>query len=90
MSVTTVSSIRSIAGVGGSTTDASTGHILALKQDGTVWSWGRHDVGQLGRSGLGDTCGSTTCLFTPTQIPGLTAIRGVGRLTDTYHSLVIQ
>jgi alpha-tubulin suppressor-like RCC1 family protein len=36
-------------------------HTVALKTDGTVWSWGYNEVGQLGH-------GNTTDLSTPTQI----------------------
>jgi alpha-tubulin suppressor-like RCC1 family protein len=45
-------------------------HILALKKDGTVWSWGWNKFGQLG---LGDTEDRGR----PTQIPGLTGVTRV-------------
>jgi len=40
---------------------ASRGHNLVLKADGTVWSWGRNDLGQLG-DGTKEEC------FTPVQV----------------------
>jgi alpha-tubulin suppressor-like RCC1 family protein len=36
-----LSGIKAIAG-------SSSGHVLALKDDGTVWAWGQNDQGQLG------------------------------------------
>lgn len=45
-------------------------HTLALKKDGTVWSWGWNKFGQLG---LGDTEDRGV----PTQIPGLTGVTRV-------------
>jgi len=56
------------------------GHTLALKNDGTVWSWGQNFYGQLG---LGDT----TDRHVPTQvaITGITAISGGGG-----HSYVLK
>jgi alpha-tubulin suppressor-like RCC1 family protein len=49
-------------------------HSFALKNDGTVWAWGRNNHGQLG---VGDTIGRST----PVQVSGLTnviAIAGNG------------
>ncbi|RKP54131.1 hypothetical protein D7Z26_12170 [Cohnella endophytica] len=42
-------------------------HSLALKQDGTVWSWGANDYGQLGD-------GTTEKRLSPLQVNGLTNI----------------
>jgi alpha-tubulin suppressor-like RCC1 family protein len=46
---------------------AGSNHILALKKDGTVWSWGWNKFGQLG---LGDTEDRGV----PTQVRGLTGV----------------
>ncbi len=43
---------------------AGAGHVLALKSDGTVWSWGANWNGQLGDGGTADR-------GTPAQVPGL-------------------
>lgn len=43
---------------------AARGHTVALKSDGTVWSWGGNFSGQLGT-------GSTSDSFVPVQVPGL-------------------
>jgi alpha-tubulin suppressor-like RCC1 family protein len=37
-------------------------HSVALKSDGSLWSWGNNDSGQLVRRSL------------PTQVPGLTGV----------------
>ena len=41
-------------------------HSVALKSDGTVWTWGRHTTGQLGN---GET---TDVNYAPSIVPGLT------------------
>lgn len=53
---------------------SGTVHNLALKSDGTVWSWGQNSAGQLG---LGDT--STRFLARPIAgLPSITAISATG------------
>jgi alpha-tubulin suppressor-like RCC1 family protein len=47
--------------------EAGYNHTLNLKDDGTVWAWGKNNEGQLG---LGDFAERNT----PTKIPGLTNI----------------
>ncbi|MBF0565842.1 MAG: DUF1566 domain-containing protein, partial [Nitrospirae bacterium] len=42
-------------------------HTIALKGDGTVWTWGRNDFGELGD-------GTTTQRNTPVQVNGLTGV----------------
>ncbi|HEX6276588.1 MAG TPA: hypothetical protein VFZ53_26280, partial [Polyangiaceae bacterium] len=43
------------------------GHTLAVRSDGSVWSWGRNDYGQLGTGGA-----SQTPTLRPTRISSLT------------------
>ena len=50
-------------------------HTVALKEDGTVWTWGWNDWGQLGD-------GTTNMRFTPAHIPGFT---GVVAIAVMYH-----
>ncbi len=58
-------------------------HNLAVKADGTVWSWGANEHGQLGY----DTGGNNYSI-TPTQISGLSNITAVA--TGRYHSLALD
>lgn len=60
---------------------ASAIHSVALKGDGTVWTWGRNNFGQLG-------LGNTTNQPMAVQVPGLTDIvfvgtGGDGAITDS-------
>lgn len=62
-------------------------HTLALKKDGTVWSWGYNNHGQLGNN-------ATTDKLTPVQVLGS---GGSGYLTDvksitagSYYSLALK
>jgi alpha-tubulin suppressor-like RCC1 family protein len=50
---------------------AGTDHSIALKNDGTAWTWGANAKGQLGD-------GSTTQSPIPVQVSGLTSIVAVG------------
>ena len=57
-------------------------HSLALKSDGTVWTWGRNEYGQLG---VGTLAGFS---FVPVQV---TAISGVIAIARGYsHSLALK
>lgn len=56
-------------------------HVLALKNDGTVWSWGRNIEGQ--------TAGSTPPIRqVPAQVAGLTGVVQVA--AGWYHSLALK
>ncbi|NTU69474.1 hypothetical protein HGB13_01410, partial [bacterium] len=52
--------------------------VLGLKSDGTVWSWGRNNYGQLGNN-------TTTNSNTPVQASGLSNITDIS--AGDYHSL---
>jgi alpha-tubulin suppressor-like RCC1 family protein len=60
---------------------AGTFHSLALRDDGTVWSWGGNAYGQLGD-------GTTTERDTPVQVSTLTGIIAIA--AGTYHSLAVK
>ena len=72
--VGTQSNWTQIAGAGGS-------HILALQSNGTLWTWGNNQVGQLGQ-------GDTTNRSTPTQIGALSVWTQIA--VGANHSLAIQ
>lgn len=57
-------------------------HMLALKEDGTVWAWGGNGDGQLG-------IGNRTDKLVPVQVPGLDHIVAVSA-EGGYHSLALR
>lgn len=76
-----------VTGVLSDVVDIATGshHSLALKADGTVWSFGRNTSGQLG---LSTNAGLNTANPTPAQVPGLTGIVDVE--AGANHSVVLR
>jgi len=56
-------------------------HNIALKSDGTVWTWGSNKEDQLGD-------GNSTDTSTPVQVSGLTSIVKLG--SRGYHSLAVK
>ena len=56
-------------------------HSLALRSDGTVWSWGWNEYGQLGD-------GSTTGRLTPVQVSGLSDVTSIA--AGVHHSLALR
>ena len=55
-------------------------HILALKNDGTVWTWGFNNVGQLGD-------GTTVNRSTPVQVP-ISEVKAI--TAGSYHSVALK
>ncbi len=58
-------------------------HSIALKNDGTVWAWGRGDYGQLGD-------GTWTSKATPVQVNGLTGVMAVAAGGGGFHSIALR
>ncbi len=56
-------------------------HALALKRDGTVWTWGNNRLGQLGDA-------TTISRLKPVQVKGLTGIVSIA--AGVYHSLAVD
>lgn len=56
-------------------------HTLALGEDGTVWSWGVNQYGELGD-------GTTTERLAPVQVRGLTDVVAVA--AGNYHSVALR
>ncbi|GGM78103.1 hypothetical protein GCM10011609_12340 [Lentzea pudingi] len=61
--------------------DAHTENVLALKSDGTAWSWGENQFGQLGAGG---TDGRSTV---PLRVAGLTGVTAVATGTWAGYAL---
>jgi len=59
---------------------SSFSHVIALKNDGTVWTWGDNDNGDLGD-------GSTESNYIPTQIKTLD---GIIRIDTGFHSVALK
>lgn len=71
-----VSELTGITAIG-----AGTAHALAVKNDGTTWSWGYNGYGQLGDS-------TTNARWTPIKVIGLTGIIAVDG--GQHHSLALK
>jgi alpha-tubulin suppressor-like RCC1 family protein len=56
-------------------------HSLALKSDGTVWTWGYNSTGQLGN-------GTTNDSYSPLQVTGLSSVTAIAG--GYYHSLALK
>lgn len=59
--------------------DAKNGTSYAIKNDGTVWTWGANDYGQIGN-------GNSTDQFTPYQVPGFS---GAAKLSAGYNFVTV-
>jgi len=62
------------------------GFHVALKSDGTVWSWGNNYYGELGNNSV--TAASQYFAYPPVQVSGLTGVIAVA--TGYYHSLALK
>ena len=60
---------------------AGADHSMALKSDGTVWTWGQNNDGQLGD-------GTKTNRSTPVKVTGLADVVDIGN--GRLHSLAIE
>jgi alpha-tubulin suppressor-like RCC1 family protein/subtilisin family serine protease len=77
-----VTSPAQAAGLSGVTAIAAGyAHSLAVRSDGTVWSWGSNFDGQLGD-------GTTSGRATPAQVPGLSGVVAVA--AGEKHSLALK
>jgi len=70
---------------------AGASHSLAIKKDGSLWSWGANDKGQLGQNNTSNP------VLSPTQVPttfnGSTPVYDIDWVciaTGAYHSLAVK
>jgi alpha-tubulin suppressor-like RCC1 family protein len=74
---------------------AGSNHILALRKDGTVWSWGENKQGQLGYKEDGYAEAATSqykavyysCQLTPKQIPDLKDVVSIAAGSEVSYAL---
>ena len=72
--LTTLTGIKAVS--------AGAGHSVALKNDGSVWTWGDNSVGELGNGTVG---GANP---TPAHVPGLTGVMAIA--TFGAHTLALK
>ncbi|USK85686.1 hypothetical protein [Peribacillus asahii] len=63
-------SVKPIKGIAGTAVAAGDSHTLVLKKNGTVWSFGKNQTGQLGN-------GNTKNQYTPVQVKGLKNVKDI-------------
>ncbi len=61
--------------------DGGYAHTIALKNDGTVWTWGNNSYGQLGD-------GTTTGSKTPQTLTNISGVKAIA--AGMYHNLVLK
>ncbi|HEX3033074.1 MAG TPA: Ig-like domain-containing protein [Bacillota bacterium] len=74
--------VQGLTGIVGIGTGAY--HVVALKNDGTVWTWGLNadlDLGQLGRD-------SSISPFMPVQVSGISNVKSIA--AGLYHTLALK
>jgi alpha-tubulin suppressor-like RCC1 family protein len=76
--------------------DAGTWHSCAITSDGSLWCWGRNDLGQLGHSSGDATCTdpqpatSFACNPTPTRVEGFPAGVKIAQVScGIYHTCAV-
>ncbi|MEH6947974.1 hypothetical protein V7068_13070 [Bacillus sp. JJ634] len=62
--------VKPIKGIAGTAVAAGDSHTLVLKKNGTVWSFGKNQTGQLGN-------GNTKNQYTPVQVKGLKNVKDI-------------
>jgi len=63
-------------------------HSCVLKDDGTVWCWGRNSSGELGDGQTHQTCGLYDCSSTPVLVSGITGVAAIG--VGGMHSCAVK
>src|SRR5262249_33832092 len=80
---------RPVKGLGNVVAIAGGGsHALALRNDGTVWSWGHDGSGQLGRPAT-DSCSGAPCAPAAGQVQLPSGVRAVAIAAGSSHGVVL-
>ena len=77
--------IQDVTNISTSMSTVDNAHTVALKSDGTVWTWGYNYEGQLG---TGECCSAGADHYTPVQVPGLTNIVAID--SGNAHNIALE
>jgi RHS repeat-associated protein len=76
----TVQGLSGVTAIAGGGLPGWAGHSVALKNDGTVWTWGYGKHGELGN-------GSTSSLASAARVPGLSGVAAIAASGDNTYAL---
>ncbi|HLY08606.1 MAG TPA: RCC1 repeat-containing protein, partial [Planctomycetota bacterium] len=76
-----------ILGLSGAFTAVTAGaeHVIALRNDGTLWGWGRNSSGSLGTGSS-----SPDVVPSPVSVAGLSSITAISAHPDGFHTLALR
>ncbi|KPA12209.1 BNR repeat domain protein, partial [Candidatus Magnetomorum sp. HK-1] len=77
--------IDSVIDIATSMASVDNNHSVALKSDGTVWTWGYNNEGQLG---TGECCSGAANHFTPVQVSDISNIEAID--AGNGHSIALE
>lgn len=75
--------VTTLSGMPVTAVEAGAYHTVALRKDGTVWTWGYNDYGQLGN-------GSTAQSSIPVQVSALSGMKMTAVAAGVYHTVALR